>query len=79
MNQIPHSESTKAPSSKRGQMKWLIIAGFIAAMATAYFLLPISDWLSSFQEWVQGYGPAGWIIFILVYAVTSFFLIPAQS
>jgi len=78
MNETQSPQAQSDASSGRGMMKWIIVACFISALAAAYFLLPISEWLSSFQNWVQGYGPAGWVIFIIVYALTSFFLIPGS-
>lgn len=63
---------------QRGQMKWLILGAAIIGFGLLYWALPIGEWLSSFQTWVQGYGVLGWGIFIIVYAVTSFFLIPGS-
>ena len=59
-------------------MKIIIGVVAIAALIIAYRLLPLQDWISSFQEWVKGYGPLGWIIFIVVYALTAFVLIPGS-
>ena len=36
-------------------MKWVLIAAVVSAFAAAYFFLPISEWLSDFQKWVQGF------------------------
>ena len=71
---MPETNGTKA----NGHLKWVAIAALIAVFAAAYVYLPVSDWLSAFQHWVQGFGPLGWLIFIVVYAVTSFFLIPGS-
>ena len=59
-------------------IKWIIIAVLIALFAAAYVYLPISEWLTAFQAWVQGFGALGWAIFIAVYALTSFALIPGS-
>ncbi len=72
------TQDSSHASKGNGLTKWLVIGGVIAALILAYSLLPISEWLTSFQEWVQGYGPAGWAIFIIVYAVTAFLLIPGS-
>ena len=59
-------------------MKWVLIAAVVSAFAAAYFFLPISEWLSDFQKWVQGFGALGWVIFIVVYAATAFLLVPGS-
>lgn len=64
--------------TRRGHLKWIVIAATVAIFASAYAFLPIGDWLHSFQTWVQAYGPVGWVIFVVVYALTAFFLIPAS-
>ncbi|MEP1089357.1 MAG: TVP38/TMEM64 family protein [Rhizobiaceae bacterium] len=67
----------QAPRSNR-HMKWIILAAVAALFAAAYVYLPVSEWLTSFQNWVQGFGALGWAIFIAVYALTSFALIPGS-
>lgn len=64
--------------TRRGHLKWIVIAATVAIFASVYAFLPIGDWLHSFQTWVQAYGPVGWVIFVVVYALTAFFLIPAS-
>ena len=70
--------SAEQASRSNGHMKWIILAALIAIFATAYVYLPISEWLTAFQDWVQGFGALGWAIFIAVYAITSFVLIPGS-
>ncbi|MEL7229132.1 MAG: TVP38/TMEM64 family protein [Pseudomonadota bacterium] len=65
----------------RKSIPWGKIAlglGALVALVVAYRLLPLQEWVGSFQTWVQGYGPLGWVIFVAVYAVTSFLLIPGS-
>ena len=76
MSETAVSEIQTSPS--RGTMKWAVIAAFVALFIAAYFFLPISEWLNNFQTWVQGFGPVGWVIFVLVYALTAFALIPGS-
>ena len=64
--------------SPRGHMKWIMVTAAVAVFASAYVFLPISEWLVGFQSWVQAFGPLGWVIFIVVYALTAFFLIPGS-
>ena len=70
--------SAEQASRSNGHMKWIILAALIAIFAAAYVYLPISEWLTAFQDWVQGFGALGWAIFIAVYAITSFVLIPGS-
>lgn len=70
--------SAEQASRSNGHMKWIILAAFVAVFAAAYVYLPISEWLTAFQNWVQGFGALGWAIFIAVYAITSFVLIPGS-
>lgn len=58
--------------------KLLIAVLAIAALVFVYRLLPINEWINSFQNWVQGYGVLGWFIFIAVYAVTCFAMLPGS-
>ncbi len=67
-----------AGTKANGHMKWIIAAALVALFAVAYVYLPVSEWLTAFQDWVQGFGPLGWLIFIVVYALTSFVLIPGS-
>ncbi|EFL88589.1 TVP38/TMEM64 family protein [Ahrensia sp. R2A130] len=67
-----------ATKTKPAWVKWAAIALGAVALFVAYRFLPISEWVQGFQEWVQGYGPLGWVIFIAVYAVTSFVLVPGS-
>ncbi|MEE9375691.1 MAG: TVP38/TMEM64 family protein [Rhizobiaceae bacterium] len=62
----------------RRNMKWLVLGAALVLFAVVYAILPIKEWLSNFQAWVQGYGSLGWFIFIIVYALTSFLLIPGS-
>ena len=76
MSNVTMSADQASPS--KGHMKWIILAALVALFAAAYVYLPISEWLSAFQDWVQGFGALGWAIFIAVYAITSFALIPGS-
>ncbi|WP_421863960.1 TVP38/TMEM64 family protein [Parvibaculum sp.] len=57
-----------------------IVAGVavIAVLATAFALLPVGQWLATFQAWVHGQGAAGWVIYALVYAACVVLFVPAS-
>jgi uncharacterized membrane protein YdjX (TVP38/TMEM64 family) len=50
----------------------------VVLLAVAFSLLPIGAWLASFQEWVHGLGPAGWVVYALVYAACVTLFVPAS-
>ncbi len=72
------SMTETAGTKANGYMKWVMAAALVTLFAVAYIYLPVSEWLITFQNWVQGFGPLGWVIFIVVYALTSFVLIPGS-
>lgn len=63
-------------------MKWLKIAGVVLALVAFVVLvrvLPVAAWLEQFKTWVQGVGPAGYVLYGLVYVVCCVFIIPALA
>ncbi|MEN0042119.1 MAG: TVP38/TMEM64 family protein [Pseudomonadota bacterium] len=78
LNADPMMSDDTAAKAKPAWVKWAAIALGAVALFAAYRVLPIADWVSGFQTWVQGYGALGWFIFIGVYAVTAFALVPGS-
>lgn len=80
MNVVSNIEAHSQPAKKSGPNWVKIVIGLAAlvALVVAYRLLPLQEWVQSFQNWVQGFGALGWVIFIIVYAVTAFVLIPGS-
>ena len=75
------SETADSPSDEKKPIPWAKIAISVAALGAivfAYRLLPLQEWIIGFQSWVQGFGMLGWFIFIVVYAVTAFLLVPGS-
>jgi uncharacterized membrane protein YdjX (TVP38/TMEM64 family) len=63
-------------------MKWVkaaVVLGVIAAFIVAMRMLPVVEWLTAFQTWVRGVGPAGYVLYGLVYIVCCIFIIPALA
>lgn len=56
----------------------LIAVAVVAALGVAFALLPVGEWLARFQAWVQGLGPAGWVVYALVYAACVVGFVPAS-
>jgi uncharacterized membrane protein YdjX (TVP38/TMEM64 family) len=51
----------------------------LIAAVLAVRMLPLGDWITQFQTWVRGIGPAGYAVYILAYAVCCVFIIPALA
>ena len=51
----------------------LAVAG---ALVVAARILPIREWLASFQEWVKGMGAAGIVLYGVVYVVAVVLFVP---
>ena len=63
-------------------MKWIKAAILLVAIAAFVFLvrtLPVVEWLTSFQTWVRGVGPVGYVLYALVYILCCIFIIPALA
>jgi len=71
-------DTASAPNILRNWGRLFLAALAVVALFAAYRYLPIADWVSSFQTWVQGYGVFGWAIFAVVYGVTTFALVPGS-
>ena len=72
---------TVETSKGKKSIPWTKIAiggVLVVALIFAYRLLPLQEWIAAFQNWVQGFGMLGWFIFVVVYAVTAFLLVPGS-
>jgi len=50
----------------------------IAGLVVLYHFLPIGVWLAAFRDWVHGLGPAGYVVYALVYALCVVLFVPAS-
>lgn len=50
----------------------------VAALVLVTRMLPVAEWLELFNRWVQEQGPAGMVVFALVYAAAAVFLLPGS-
>lgn len=60
-------------------IKAVIAALVLVAVVAAARMLPIGEWLIAFQQWVRGAGAVGYVLYIVVYAVSCVLLIPASA
>ena len=54
------------------------IVAVVVLLAVAFSVLPIGAWLAEFQTWVHDLGPAGWVVYALVYAACVTLFVPAS-
>ena len=60
----------------RGAWKW-VAAGFaIVALVVAARVLPVQEWLKSFETWVKGMGAAGMLLYAAVYVGAVLLFVP---
>lgn len=57
----------------------VIAVALVIAFAVAVRMLPLGQWFADFQTWVRGIGAAGYVVYVLAYAVCCVFLIPALA
>jgi uncharacterized membrane protein YdjX (TVP38/TMEM64 family) len=62
----------------KGIWKWLVLVLVVIALFAASRVLPITEWLKSFDQWVAGLGPGGLVIFIIVYALATVLFVPGS-
>ena len=78
------SDAGKEPEKKKGGLLKLIIGVLvIGAVILVAYLTGLIDYLDPknaqvLQEWIEGFGIIGYIIFILLYVVAAVFLLPAS-
>jgi uncharacterized membrane protein YdjX (TVP38/TMEM64 family) len=63
-------------TSGRGVWKGVAIGMGVAAIVVAARLLPVEEWLQSFEAWVKGMGPAGMVLYGAVYVAAAVLFVP---
>lgn len=58
--------------------KWALAALAVALLGAAWFFLPVEEWSETFQQWIEGLGPWGWLMFAAVYIVATVLLVPVS-
>ncbi len=59
--------------------KTITLIILLVALAIGFLFLPIKAWVIALQLWIKGLGFVGPFVFILLYAVTTIFLIPGSA
>lgn len=61
--------------------RYLKLVGAAAVVLAFFFLarmLPLARWIDVFQEWAQGLGLIGMVVFAGVYAIAAVFMVPGS-
>jgi uncharacterized membrane protein YdjX (TVP38/TMEM64 family) len=74
----PRATSKSPPSSAPHIWVWAVVAAIMTALVTAWILLPLGDWLDGIRSWVSDAGPAGALIYALIYMVAVVFFAPGS-
>lgn len=64
--------------TRKSVIRIVLVVLAVAAFLVAMRLLPLGEWIASFQKWVQSVGPIGYVVYILVYMAFCVFGIPAS-
>ena len=60
-------------------LKIALAIALIIAFVVAVRLLPVAEWLTQFQTWVRGIGPAGYVVYVIAYALCCVLIVPALA
>lgn len=60
-------------------VKVIVVLALAVAFVVLLQTLPIAEWLERFKAWVQGVGPIGYVLYVLVYTVCCVLLVPALA
>lgn len=58
--------------------KWIGAGGVVLALLVAMQVLPVGEWLKAFNEWVEGLGAVGLLIFIATYIMATILFLPGS-
>jgi uncharacterized membrane protein YdjX (TVP38/TMEM64 family) len=66
----------KSPRKRSIPWSWLALGAVGIALFAAWRLLPVSDWLKDFQDWIAGLGPRGGVLYGVGYVVAALLFVP---
>lgn len=77
MSSSTDSRPAGGPKGRVSPVK--VVAALLIAIAAivAIRMLPTDAWLLALQAYVKGLGPAGWVVYALVYALCCVLFVPA--
>lgn len=72
------NEDTLPSENRRFSWKWPAILLVAIGLFVVRSYLPITDWLTAFNDWVAGLGKKGIIVYILVYIAATVLFVPGS-
>ncbi len=72
------NEDTLPSENRRFSWKWPAILLVAIGLFVVRSYLPITDWLTAFNDWVAGLGTKGIIVYILVYIAATVLFVPGS-
>lgn len=63
----------------RSRIQLVVTVTLLVALVYALRVLPIAEWLEQFKAYVQQLGGAGYVLYVLVYAICCVALVPASA
>ena len=70
------SRAAKPVSHSSGWLGWIAAGALLAALAVAWSLLPVGDWLNASRDWIVRLGITGIAIFAAIYIAGAVVLAP---
>ena len=55
---------------------WIAGALVIVAVVTAFWLLPVKEWMGAAESWVDEHGAFGRVAFAIAYLIAALLLVP---
>jgi uncharacterized membrane protein YdjX (TVP38/TMEM64 family) len=59
-------------------VKAILAILLVAAFFISVRLLPVGEWIQTFQAWVKDLGPIGYVVYVLVYVLACVTFLPAS-
>jgi uncharacterized membrane protein YdjX (TVP38/TMEM64 family) len=72
------TSKTTSASPRRSYRPLLIGLALVVALVVLFRTLPVEAWLLAFREYVRNLGPAGYVLYALVYAACVVLFVPAS-
>jgi uncharacterized membrane protein YdjX (TVP38/TMEM64 family) len=75
-HEIRPAEREHGPLTSTELRSWMLIVLGLAAVAAAWFLLPVQAWLQAFGAWAAALGPFGPIAFAALFVLATLLVVP---
>lgn len=73
---VDAASAESAPTSNSSKI--IIFAVVLGALALAAFTLPVVEWLTALIEWIDANRGISWLVFIVVYILSTVLILPGS-